>query len=77
MTAPNLGGSGRWLGLEKAAAFLDMEPKTLKRHYRKWEIPYYYAGVEVRFRERDLNQWLLSRSGITNRRYSPAGKTAS
>ena len=64
----NLGGSGRWLDLEKAAAHLDVEARTLQRHRVKWGIPAYMIGRELRFRERDLNAWLLSRPAATVRR---------
>lgn len=63
MTAPhdhhNLGGSNRLLPLAEAADFLGIDnPRSLQEHWRRWGIPAYKVGRELRFRERDLNAWV-------------------
>lgn len=54
----NLGGSNRILSLASAAALLDMPPRRLRDNWRKWEIPAYQIGRELRFIERDIRTWL-------------------
>lgn len=54
----NLGGSNRWLSLNSAAAHLDMPPERLRRYFKRWGIPAYRAGRELRFKERELNTWV-------------------
>jgi excisionase family DNA binding protein len=58
----NLGGSNRWLDLAAAAELLAIDnPRKLRDCWKRWGIPAYKAGRELRFRERDLHAWLAKR----------------
>lgn len=58
----NLGGSNRLLPLAEAAEFLGIDkPRVLRDYWRKWGIPSYKVGRELRFRERDLHAWIEKR----------------
>ncbi|MGY6216655.1 helix-turn-helix domain-containing protein [Methylolobus aquaticus] len=52
------------VGEEYAAAFLDVEPGTLNvwRSTGRYNIPYTKVGRSVRYRLRDLRDWLQSRT---------------
>jgi Helix-turn-helix domain len=54
------GGSNQLLNLENAAAYLDMPARRLRENWRQWRIPAYKAGRELRFRVRDLENWIVS-----------------
>jgi excisionase family DNA binding protein len=50
--------SDRILNLAHAAAYLDVPERRLRDHWRRWEIPVYKVGRELRFRLSDLEAWL-------------------
>ena len=49
------------LSLANAAAYLDMPERRLRDNWRRWGIPIYKVGRELRFRVRDLECWLEGR----------------
>jgi len=53
-----LGGSNRLLSVESAAAYLDMPVTRLRRHWRDFGLPARRVGRELRFRERDLDEYV-------------------
>jgi len=55
------GGSNQLLSLANAAAYLDMPERRLRDNWRRWGIPIYKVGRELRFRVRDLECWLEGR----------------
>jgi excisionase family DNA binding protein len=52
------GGSNQLLSVANAAAYLDMPERRLRDNWRRWGIPAYKAGRELRFRVRDLERWI-------------------
>jgi excisionase family DNA binding protein len=54
------GGSNRLLNLVYTAAYLDVPERRLRDNWRRWGIPTYKVGRELRFRVRDLEAWLES-----------------
>jgi excisionase family DNA binding protein len=57
----NLGGSNKLLTLAEAAAILNVPPTRLRDHWKRWGIPALRIGRELRFRERDLDNWISKR----------------
>jgi hypothetical protein len=55
------GGSNQLLNLANAALYLDMPERRLRDNWRRWGIPAYRVGRELRFRVRDLESWLEGR----------------
>ena len=55
------GGSNRILSAKEAAEYLAIKYPTLLARYKEWGLVYYKYGSLVRFRERDLENWVASR----------------
>jgi excisionase family DNA binding protein len=49
---------GKLLTLRETAEFLNVKERTLRAYFRKWGIPATKVGRELRFRERDLHDYL-------------------
>jgi excisionase family DNA binding protein len=56
------GGSSRLLRAAEAADFLNVSERTFREYWRKWGITAFRVGRALRFRERDLNNWLQAHS---------------
>ena len=54
------GGSNQVISLVKAADYLDCPPRRLRDNWKRWGIPVYKVGRELRFRVRDLESYLES-----------------
>ena len=54
----NLGGSNKLLTVPAAADLLSVPERRLRDHWRQWGLPAFKVGRELRFRERDLWNWL-------------------
>ncbi len=52
------GSSNRLLDLAKTADYLDVPERRLRDNWRRWGIRAYKVGRELRFRERDLENWI-------------------
>jgi excisionase family DNA binding protein len=52
------GGSNRLLSPAEAAQYLNRKERTFREYWRSWGIPAYRVGRALRFRERDLENWL-------------------
>lgn len=52
------GGSNELLTVREAAAYLGLSPRALERNWQAWGIPRHKVGRYVRFRVRDLEQYL-------------------
>jgi excisionase family DNA binding protein len=52
------GGSNKLLSLPHAAELLDVPDRRLRDNWKAWGIPAFRVGRELRFRERDLWQWV-------------------
>jgi excisionase family DNA binding protein len=59
-TAP-VGGSNRLLSVEELAAYLGVPKKTVYGCWRRWGLRGYRVGRYLRFRERDVEEWLQTR----------------
>ena len=57
------GGSNKLIGLEAAAAYLDVPKRTLYRKPHKWGLVGYRIGRAIKFRERDIESYLRAESG--------------
>ena len=49
---------GKLLTLRETAEFLNVKERTLRAYFRTWGIPATKVGRELRFRERDLYEYL-------------------
>lgn len=52
------GGSNRLLGVPEAAEFLAVPERTLRENWRRWWLSAHRVGRAIRFRERDIENWL-------------------
>lgn len=52
------GGSNRLLDVPEAAEYLNIPPRRLRDNWSRWGLRAYKVGRELRFRERDLNNWI-------------------
>jgi excisionase family DNA binding protein len=59
--AAPVGGSNRLLSVEELAAYLGVPKKTVYDCWRKWGLRGYRVGRSLRFRERQVEEWLSSR----------------
>jgi excisionase family DNA binding protein len=55
------GGLGRLLSVEELAAYLGVPKKTVYCCWREWGLRGYRVGRHLRFRERQVEEWLMSR----------------
>lgn len=55
------GGSNILLTPRQTADFLAVPLSTLYSNWRTWGLPAYRVGKHLRFRERDLERWLVGR----------------
>jgi len=53
-----IGGSNKLLTTEQTAEFLGVPKKTLYNQWREWGLRGYRVGQSLKFRERDLEDWL-------------------
>jgi excisionase family DNA binding protein len=58
---PAGGGPGRLLSVEELAAYLGVPKKTIYGCWRHWGLRGYRVGRHLRFRERQVEEWLTSR----------------
>ena len=56
-----LGGSNRLITAEELAAYLGVPKKTVYGCWRQWGLPACKVGRHLRFRERQVEEWLRSR----------------
>jgi predicted DNA-binding transcriptional regulator AlpA len=61
---PPIAGNAKLLTTEEAAAILDVRPQTLAvwRSSKRHGPPYVKIGHNIRYRMRDLEAWLESRT---------------
>ena len=59
--AAPIGGSNRLLSVEELAAYLGVPKKTIYSCWRTWGLRGYRVGRYLRFRERQVEDWLSSR----------------
>lgn len=55
-----LGGSNRLLTVEEVAAYLGVPKKTVYGCWQDWGLKAYKVGRHLRFRERHVEEWLVS-----------------
>jgi excisionase family DNA binding protein len=55
------GGLGRLLSVEELAAYLGVPKKTIYGCWRQWGLRGYRVGRHLRFRQRQVEEWLTSR----------------
>ena len=55
------GGPDRLLSVEELAAYLGVPKKTVYGCWRQWGLRGYRVGRYLRFRERQVEEWLQSR----------------
>ncbi|KOV69688.1 DNA-binding protein [Streptomyces sp. MMG1121] len=55
------GGSNLLMTPDEAAAELGVTKRVLMDSYRRWGIPFLKVGKHVRFRTRDLHNWVEER----------------
>jgi excisionase family DNA binding protein len=55
------GGPGRLLSVEELAAYLGVPKKTVYGCWRDWGLRGYRVGRHLRFRQRQVEEWLTSR----------------
>jgi excisionase family DNA binding protein len=58
------GGSNRLLSISTAAEYLAIPERRLRDNWRRWGLRAYRVGRELRFRERDLENWLERNSEV-------------
>ena len=58
---PMPGGSNKLLDVKKTAEILGVSPYTIYRQWRPWGLTAFRIGRELRFRERDLWEWVAQR----------------
>jgi excisionase family DNA binding protein len=58
MGGPVIGGSNKYIPAKEAAEFLGVHPDTLYRKWQEWGIPGVRIGTRLKFRVRDLEEWL-------------------
>jgi excisionase family DNA binding protein len=58
---PPVGGSNRLLSVEELAAYLGVPKKTVYGCWRQWGLRGYRVGRYLRFRQRQVEEWLQSR----------------
>ena len=56
------GGSNQLLSADATAGLLDISVDTLYRRWREWKLPGLRIGKALKFRERDISNWLESRA---------------
>lgn len=59
--AAPVGGSNRLLSVEEVAAYLGVPKKTVYGCWRQWGLRGYRVGRYLRFRERQVEEWLRNR----------------
>jgi excisionase family DNA binding protein len=59
--AAPVGGSNRLLSVEELAAYLGVPKKTVYGCWRHWGLRGYRVGRYLRFRQRQVEEWLQSR----------------
>ncbi|PAK25854.1 hypothetical protein CJD44_13845 [Streptomyces sp. alain-838] len=47
----------RYLGVQEAAAYLNMSPRWMYRESQRHGLPRYYFGGKLRFKATDLDAW--------------------
>jgi excisionase family DNA binding protein len=52
------GGSNRLLSAAEAAQYIGRKERTFREYWRTWGISGYRVGRSLRFRERELENWL-------------------
>ena len=55
------GGSNRLMSAEETADYLDINVETLYRQWRVWGLRGIRVGRGLKFRERDIESWIVSR----------------
>jgi excisionase family DNA binding protein len=55
------GGSHRLMSVDELAAYLGVPKKTVYGCWRQWGLRGYRVGRYLRFRERQVEEWLQSR----------------
>lgn len=53
-----IGGSNKLVSAAEAAAYLDVDVKTLLRNRDKWELPSVAISNRIKFRVRDLDAFI-------------------
>jgi len=53
-----LGGSNRLLSARDVAAILAVPERTVRDKWRDWELPAYWIGKHLRWKERDVYAWI-------------------
>jgi excisionase family DNA binding protein len=52
------GGSNRMLTVKDVAEILAVSPDTVYDEWRRWGLKGYRVGKHLRFREREVDQWI-------------------
>jgi excisionase family DNA binding protein len=55
---PSSGASSRMLSVRDVAEMLGVSPDTVYDEWRKWGLKGYRIGKHLRFREREVDQWI-------------------
>jgi excisionase family DNA binding protein len=52
------GGSNKLVTVQDVASMLAVSPDTVYDEWRKWGLKGYRIGKHLRFREREIEQWI-------------------
>ena len=50
--------SENYIGIEEAAAFLNIKPVTLRKWIREKSVPAYKIGKQWKFKKSELEEWV-------------------
>ena len=63
------------IGVIEAANKLDKTPAALRNGYKRWEVPHFYIGGQVKFTEEALDDWITKNMNNGGKRKAPRKAT--
>ncbi len=55
-----------WIGIEEAAAYMDVTKETIRNWIKKTDIPAYKIGKLWKFQKSELEEWIKSGKSAMN-----------
>jgi hypothetical protein len=46
------------IGINEAAKILSKSPAALRNSYKKWNVPHFRIGGQIKFTEESLREWI-------------------
>ena len=63
------------LNIQQAAKFLGKTPAALRNGYKRWGVPHFRLGGQIKFTQEALQEWIEKNMIVEQESEEPKGKT--